>query len=488
MRPSSHPASHPGRHPAHEAPPNAPLRWWALGVLSLAQFMVILDVTVVNIALPVIADQLGLGRATLTWVVTAYTLCFGGLMLLGGRLADALGRRRVFLAGLAIFTLASLASGLAASASILIAARAAQGVGAALLSPAALSIVTTTFHGADRNRALGVWAALGGAGAAIGVLFGGVFTAGPGWEWAFFINVPVGVLVAIALPMLVDAGRSATRAPRVDVPGAVVVTGAVGSLIYGLVRAGDTGFTDPVTLLAFAAGITLLGVFVAVERAVTAPLIRVAMLMRRPVAAGNLVMLGASGLLLADFFLASQYLQHVLGLSPLTTGLLFLPVALTIGLGTHAGVHIIGRLGGRPAAVAGFLLAGAGALLLAQVPATGNAWVHVLPGFAVAGLGLGATFVTATTTAMAHVDAEEAGMASGLINTGHELGATLGVALVSSIAASSLSAASAAPDPVGGFGAAFTAAAVVAVVLAALSGWLVPPGRPPVGDRPVFAH
>jgi MFS family permease len=315
-----------------------------------------------------------------------------------------------------------------------------------------------------------------------------VFAAGPGWEWTFFINIPVGVLVAVALPVLVDARRPATRTPRVDVPGAVIATGAIGSLIYGLVRAGDTGFTEPVTLLALGAGAALLVVFVAVERAVAAPLIRVAAKARRPVAAGNLVMMGASGLLLADFFLASQYLQHVLKLSPLTTGLLFLPVALVIGLGTHAGMRVIGRLGGRPAAVSGFVLAGTGALMLAQVPAAGNAWAHVLPGFAVAGLGLGATFVTATTTAMAHVDAGEAGMASGLINTGHELGATLGVAFVSSVAASSLGAGSASAVPVGGYGAAFTAAAVVAAVLAVLSGWLMPAGRPPVTDRPVFAH
>ncbi|WP_101790281.1 MFS transporter [Nonomuraea indica] len=467
-------------------------RWWTLGLLCLAQFMVILDVTVVNVALPVMADQLGLQRTTSTWVVTAYTLCFGGLMLLGGRLADALGRRRVFLAGVVIFTLASLAAGSAASASVLVAARAVQGVGAALLSPAALSLVTTTFHGADRNRALGVWAALGGAGAAFGVLLGGVFTTGPGWEWAFFVNIPVGVLVVIAVPTLVGAGRPAGRPARVDVPGAVLATGAVGSLIYGLLRAGDTGFAEPVTLLALAAGTVALALFAVVERRATTPLVRLEMLARRPVLAGNVVMLGASGLLLADFFLTSQYLQHVLRLSALATGLLFLPVALAIGVGTHIGLRVVGRLGGRPAVVAGFLLVAGGALLLARVPADGNAWTHVLPGFAVAGLGLGAAFVAATTTAMAHVGSTEAGMASGLINMGHEMGATFGVAFVSTVAASSLGAVAgpggAASAPVGGFGAAFTATAVVAAVLAALAGWLVPPGRPPATDQPVFAH
>ncbi|MEV4069787.1 MFS transporter [Nonomuraea fuscirosea] len=463
-------------------------RWLVLVLLCLAQFMVILDVTVVNVALPVIADRLDLDRTALTWVITAYTLCFGGLMLLGGRMADALGRRRVFLAGLAVFTLASLVSGLAGDAAMLVAARAAQGIGAAMLSPAALSIVTTTFHGPDRNRALGVWAAIGGAGAAIGVLLGGVFTAGPGWEWVFFINVPVGILVAVTLPMVVPSGRSTRHATQIDVPGAVTAALAVGSLIYGLVRAGDTGWGDTVTLLALAAGVVLLVVFVLIERVTMVPLVRLAVLARRPVAAGNLVMLTASGLLLAHFFLGSQYLQHVLGLSALSTGLLFLPAALVIGLGTHLGVRIVGRFGGRPAAAAGFLLAAIGALLLAQLPADGNALVHFLPGFAISGLGLGATFVTATITVMAHVDPHDAGMVSALINTGHELGATLGIAFVSTIAAASLDTMPVGPASVTGFGAAFTAAAVTAVIMATAAGWLIPAGRPPATDGPVFAH
>ncbi|MBA9002808.1 MFS transporter [Thermomonospora cellulosilytica] len=479
-------STHAGRHPVSGPASEAPGRWWLLVLLCLAQFMVILDVTVVNVALPVIAEELRLERATLTWVVTAYTLCFGGLMLLGGRLADALGRRRVFLAGLGLFTLASLGSGLAADAAMLVTARAVQGVGAALLSPAALSIVTTTFHGPDRNRALGVWAALGGAGAAVGVVLGGVFAAGPGWEWVFYINIPVGVLVAVALPMLAGAGRPGTGDSRIDLPGAVVGTAAVGALIYGLVRAGDTGWGDLPTLLALASAVVLLAVFALIERASRAPLVRPAMLARRPVIAGNLVMLAASGLLLAHFFLASQYLQHVLRLSALETGLLFLPVALVIGLGTHLGVRVIGRFGGRPAASAGFLLAAAGALLLARVPADGSALVDVLPGFALSGLGLGAALVAATTTAMSHIDHQDAGMASGLINTGHELGATLGIAFVSTVAAASLNATD--PGSVDGFGAAFTAAAVVAVAMAVIGGRLVPKGRPPATDGPVFAH
>ncbi|MDX8056241.1 MFS transporter [Lentzea sp. BCCO 10_0798] len=459
--------------------------WWVLVLLCLAQFMVILDVTVVNVALPVIATELALDRAALTWVVTAYTLFFGGLMLLGGRLADAISRRGVFLAGLAVFTVASLASGLAESATTLVAARAAQGVGAALLSPAAMSIITTTFHGAERNRALGVWAAIGGAGAAVGVLLGGLLTAGPGWEWMFFINVPVGIFVAVLLPRFVPSGRSGRSPGRVDVPGAVMAVLAIGVLIYGLVRAGDTGWSGGSTPYFLIAGLGLLVVFVVVERRVAEPLVRLELLTRRPVVAGNLVMLAASGLLLANFFLNSQYLQHVLRLDALETGLIFLPVALVIGLGTHLGVRVVTRFGGRPAVAAGFGLAAVGALLLAQVPASGNAVLAVLPGFLISGLGLGATFVTATITAMAHVRPHDAGTTSGLVNTGHELGATLGIAFVSTIAAQSLRGGGAV---VTGFGAAFTAMAIVAAVIAVGATLLVPAGRPPAMDGPVFAH
>jgi MFS family permease len=348
--------------------------------------------------------------------------------------------------------------------------------------------VTTTFHGPDRNRALGVWAAIGGAGAAIGVLLGGVFTAGPGWEWVFFINVPVGMLVAATLPKMVSSGRPTRHPARIDVPGAMAAALAVGSLIYALVRAGDTGWDDTMTLLALTAGLVLLAAFVLIERVTTVPLVRLPVLARRPVAAGNLVMLTASGLLLAHFFLTSQYLQHVLKLSALSTGLLFLPVALVIGLGTNLGMRIVRHFGGRPAAAAGFLFAAIGALLLSQVPADGDALVHVLPGFAISGLGLGATLVTATITAMAHIDQHDAGMASGVINTGHELGATLGIAFVSTIASTSLDTVPGGTASVTGFGAAFTAAAITAVIMAAVTGWLIPAGRPPATDGPVFTH
>jgi EmrB/QacA subfamily drug resistance transporter len=481
----SHAAPAPPHH-RHDLPD--PRRWRALVLLCLAQFMVILDITVVNVALPAIGTDLSLDRAALTWVVTAYTLCFGGLMLLGGRLADLLGRRRVFLAGLTTFTLASLGAGLAGDGTVLVAARALQGVGAALLSPAALSIITTTFQGRERYRALGVWAALGGAGAAAGVLLGGTLSSGPGWQWVFFVNVPVGVLVAAAVPATV-ATSPRSSAHGVDLPGALTVTAAAGLLIYGLVQAGDTGWGAAGTLLALGLGLLLLVGFVVVERTVEAPLVDLRLLASRPVAAGYGVMLAASGLLISGFFLNSLLLQRVMGLTAMRTGLVFLPVAVATIIGAQAAAHLVARLGGRPVAAAGFTLAAIGMALLAGVPVDGDALTDVLPGFTLAAAGLGMAFVTATTTAMAPVDPDRAGMVSGVINTAHELGAALGVALVSTIAGASVEPAQAAAQAATtGFSHAFLACAILAGLVAVAASWLLPAGRLPAGDGPVFAH
>jgi EmrB/QacA subfamily drug resistance transporter len=456
-----------------------------LALLCLAQFMVILDVTVVNVALPQIGLDLGLGRAALTWVVTAYTLCFGGLMMLGGRLADLLGRRRMFLAGLVVFTVASLVAGLAQGDAALVAARAAQGVGAAMLSPAALSILTTTFHGPDRHRALGLWAAIGGGGAAAGVLVGGLLVSGPGWKWVFFVNVPVGALVAVLLPAVLAA---TPREPgRVDVPGALLVTAASGALIYGLVQAGDDGWTAGSALVPIIAAALLYAIFAVVEQWVPAPLIHLRLFGQRPMAAGTLVMLVASALLISGFFLCSLLLQRALGMSALRTGLVFLPVSLVAIIGAHLAGHLIGRFGPRPLAATAFTLAAAGLALLTRVEVGGDAWTDVLPGFVLAAAGLGAGFVTATTTALTGVGAHHAGMASGTINTAHELGAAFGVAVVSTIAGTSIDASSVVAD-VGGFVGAFWACAAAAVVAAAVVPWLLPAGRPPATDGPVFVH
>lgn len=456
--------------------PARPRRWSALVLLCLAQFMLILDVTVVNVALPSMGADLHLGRQTLTWVVTGYALAFGGLMLLGGRLADAFGARRTLLAGLALFTVSSLLTGLATGAVTVLAGRVLQGVGAALLSPAALSIVTTSFQGQERNKALGVWAAIGASGSAVGVLLGGLLTAGPGWQWAFLVNVPIGLAVGALIPAVVPTVPAGDRAGRrVDLPGAVSVTAGTALLIYALVHAGDAGWASVATLATLAAAIISYGVFAAVERATASPLMRVDLLARRPVLAGAFLMLVASGLLIAFFFLASLYLQHGRGFTALRTGLVFLPVAVAVTGGAHLGGQLVGRLGARPVAAGGLLLTAAGAGLLARLSTDGNPYAMILPGLLVAAFGIGPAFVAATTTALASVAAHESGLTSGLVNTFHELGGAVGVAVASTIAAGSI----AAGGPVaGGFAHAFAAAAAAAVVAGLVSLILVPAGKP----------
>jgi EmrB/QacA subfamily drug resistance transporter len=466
-----------------DQPPAAPAagrvqrRWYALALISIAQFMLILDVTVVNVALPSIGTDLHLGREMLTWVITAYTLVFGGLMLLGGRLADALGARRTLLAGLAMFTLASLTSGLANGGAVLIAGRVGQGVGAALLSPAALAIVTTTFHGAERTKALGVWAALGGIGSAAGVLLGGVLTAAAGWQWVFFINLPVGVAVLIALPLTIPA--IPPRGARVDLPGAVLVTAATSALIYGLVKAGDAGWGGPATLAGLAGAVVLYAAFAIVERTSRAPLVDLRLLARRPIVAGAFLMLVATALLIAFFFLGSVYLQHARGYTALATGVAFLPVAVAVGLGAHLGSRFVGRTGGRPVAAAGLGVTAAGAWLLTGLSTSGNPWVHLLPGFVLAAAGIGAAIVAATTTALGFITPNEAGLTSGLVSTFHEVGGSVGVAVVSTLAAAGIEG-----GTVAGYDTAFTVSAVAAALAAVVALRLIPAGRPQVTGVP----
>ncbi|MFD7551133.1 MFS transporter [Streptomyces sp. NPDC059816] len=472
--PDLEPAHPHGAHPdphgsAHHEP--EPRRWTALAVICLAQFVLILDVTVVNVALPDLAVDLDLTRSALTWAVTAYTLCFGGLMLLGGRLADAFGARRMMTVGILVFTTASLLTGLAQNAPQLLGGRMAQGVGAALLSPAALSLVTTMFHGAERTRALGVWAAVGGSGSAAGVLIGGALTDGPGWRWAFYLNVPVGIAVLAVLPALV-AARPA-RPARLDVPGALLVTAGTGALIYGLVRAGDQGWADAVTLLCLFGSLALYGLFWLVERTSRAPLMDLRMFTRRPVLAGAFLMLVATALLLSFFFLGSVYLQHVRGHGAFRTGLLFLPVAVGTAAGAHLGSRWVGRIGARPTAVGGLAVAAVGCLPLTALDAGTPVYTVVLPGLAFASLGIGAVFVTATATALALVEPQESGLASGVVNTFHEVGGSVGVAVVSTVAAAGID-----RGTPGGFADAFTLGAVVAAVGAVVSLALVPRGKP----------
>jgi EmrB/QacA subfamily drug resistance transporter len=457
-----------------------PRRWKALAAICMAQFMLILDLTVINVALPDLGADLDLSRTAFTWAVSIYVLFFGGLLLLGGRLADAFGARPMMLTGLVIFTLASLACGLAQDELLLLGGRVAQGVGAALLSPAALSAITTGFHGEERNKALSVWAALGGIGFAAGVLIGGILTAGPGWQWVFFINVPVGVVLLAAIRAVVPPRRPDRADRRVDVLGAVAVTAATGSLIYGMLNAGDTGWADPDTLLPIAAAIVLYGAFMVIERTVASPLMPLSLLSRRPVATGAFLMLIAAGVTIADLFISSQYLQHLRNLSALETGLFFLPPALALMIGAIAAGRLVGRIGTRPVAVVGLALVAIGNALLIGLSADSNVYLDALPGAILFALGGGPLFVAATTAALGRVSQHEAGLVSGIVQTFNPLGAAIGVAVASTVAAAGLTS----TPSIDGFTDAFTVFTVVAAVAAVVSLGLVPSGTPQMTGVP----
>jgi EmrB/QacA subfamily drug resistance transporter len=480
-----HTSHHPVRdmnEPRQQQASADPRRWTALAVLSMAQFMLILDLTVVNVALPDLGTDLGLSRTAFTWTVSAYGLVFGGLLLLGGRLADIFGARPVMLTGVVIFTLASLITGLAQTQTVLLGGRVGQGVGAALLSPAALATITSIFHGEERNKALSVWASLGGVGFTAGVLIGGILTAGPGWRWVFFINVPVGVVLLATIRAVVPP-RYPDRVARLDVLGAVTVTAATGSFIYGMINAGEGGWADLGTLLPIAAAIVLYGVFVVVERTVPTPLMHLNLLARRPIVAGAFLMLVAAGVLIADLFLGSQYLQHLRGLSALETGLFFLPPALALMIGAITAGRLVGTIGTRPVAAAGLALVATGNALLIGVSAGGNVYVEALPGTFLFALGGGPLFVCATTAALGRVSLHEAGLVSGIVQTFNQLGAAICVALASTVATAGLTR----TPSIDGFTDAFTVFTVVAAVAAVLSLRLLPSGTPQMTGTP-HAH
>jgi EmrB/QacA subfamily drug resistance transporter len=458
--------------------------WTVIVLLCLAQFMVILDVTVVNVALPDIGRSLTLGRDVLTWVVAAYTLTFGGLLIAGGRLADALGRRAVFLAGLALFVVASMVAGSATSGGMLLSSRVGQGIGAALLSPAALSILTTEFPGNLRNRALGVWAAIGGGGAAIGVMVGGALTAGPGWRWVFFVNVPVGILVAAAVPKVIPR-RPVDARTGVDVFGALTGIIAVTLLIAGVIRAGDGGWLSARTLVPVGLAVLFAIGFMLVERAAATPLVPLVLLRRGAMPGAIVAILGATALLLSAFFLNSLYLQDLRRADPMRTGLVFLPVAVAAIVGAHVSSLLVARVSPKLLAAAGFAIAAVGLLLLATLGAGAGLYSGLMPRFVLVAVGLGAVFVTATTSGLASVDRQLAGVGSGILNTGHEIGGSLGIAAASTIAAPSLVAAT---GSVTGFHHAFLAAAIAGVAFAVVAATMLPPTPPSVGDGPMFLH
>ena len=449
--------------------------WAALVFLALAQFMVVLDITVVNVALPSIGADLGFASADLPWVISAYVLFTGGFLLLGGRAADLFGRRRVFLLGLLTFTVASLASGLASSPEALIVARAAQGLGAALLSPAALSIITTTYHGSQRTTALSAWGAIGAGGAAAGVLFGGMLTAWLSWEWVFFINVPVGVGVAAATLRTVAHPTASTGRHRdLDLLGALVVTGGLVTIVYSIQQAEAYGWASARTLVVFGGGALLLAAFAALERSARSPLVPPATWRIRSLVSSVAMMLGATALLIGAFFLNSLYLQQVLGWSALETGLAFLPFAAIIGVAAHAAPRLLAHMGSRGVVLAGLALSAVGALGLAAASAQASYTIELLPGLLAMGAGIGLVFVTISITAMSEIGPDRAGLASGLMQTSHEIGAAVGVALMSMIAVTS----GTGTITAAGYADGFLASALLAAVLALIAVARVPAGRP----------
>jgi EmrB/QacA subfamily drug resistance transporter len=410
-------------------------RWIGLALLCVAQFVVVLDASIVNVALPSIGAALSFSQENLSWVVNAYVLTFGGFLLLGGRLADLLGRRRVFISGLLLFALASLFGGLASSDAQLIAARAVQGLGAAILSPAALSIVTTTFRdGAERNKALGVWGAVAGSGGAAGVLLGGVLTEYLGWEWVLWVNVPIGIAAAAIAPWLIAESRSQSETRAFDFAGATTVTAGLSVLVYGLVDAADAGWGSTQTILLLGIAAVLLATFVAVERRSAAPLVPFRIFRMRTLTGANVVGIMTGASLFSMFFFISLYMQQVLGYSAIRTGLSYLPLAVMIVASAAIASQLVTRIGFKPVLAAGMALIAAGLIWFSQVPVDGSFAANLLGPSLLAAAGLGFAFVPQTIAAVSGVADREAGLASGLINTSQQVGGALGLAVLATIA------------------------------------------------------
>ena len=436
---------------------------WLLPVLLVAQLMVILDITAVNIALPHIAADLQLSGSTISWTITSYSLIFGSLLLFGGRAADLLGRRRMFLTGLGVFTASSFAAALAGSAAALFAARAGQGLGAAILSPAALSIITAAFQGAQRTKALAAWGAVGGAGAAIGVLAGGVLTEFADWRAIFYVNLPVAALLLFASLRIVPADTQKPRWQGLDLAGAALATTSLAAIVYGITQADSAGWTSVQTHVCGLGGLAGLAAFAIYELHIDAPLLRVERIADRAVGGGLVLMLAAAGSIFGLFLLCSLYLQNVLGMGPLATGLAFIPLAASAGVGAHGAGHLIAKHGVRGPLAGAFAIAAVGMILLSRVGESGSYVTDVLPGMLVAGLGLGVAVVSVSMAILTGSREEEAGMLSGLNSTGHEIGGTLGIAIFSTIAAGA-SGAILGPQAAAGIGNAFLIAALIATL------------------------
>jgi EmrB/QacA subfamily drug resistance transporter len=411
-------------------------RWYALALVCVAQFMVVLDVAVVNVALPSIQTDLGFSQQDLQWIVSAYTLTFGGFLLLGGRAADLLGRRPVFMAGLVLFTLASLACGLAESDTWLIVARAVQGIGAAIVSPATLSIITDLFdEGAERNKALGIWGGIAAGGAAAGVLLGGILTSTLSWEWIFFVNIPVGAAAFALTPLLVPSARRIASSVRdFDLLGALTVTAGLMLLVFAIVKANDYGWGSARTIGEFVGAAALLGAFVVIELRGSAPLVDLGFFRNRTPTGANLVGLAQGASIFGLFFLLTLYMQQVLEYSALRTGVAYLATPITVIVAAGIASQLVTRIGVKPVLAFGMVTAAAGLLSFTAIPVEGDYWSDLFPRFVLTGLGLGFSFVPVSIAALQGVAPHQAGLASGLLNTSQQIGGALGVAIITAVA------------------------------------------------------
>jgi EmrB/QacA subfamily drug resistance transporter len=423
--------------PALRVNPNA-----VLAIVALAQFMVVLDASVVNVALPTIKRDVGFSEQNLSWVLNAYTLVFGGFLLLGGRAADRLGRRRLFAAGIALFSAASLVCGLSQSEAMLLVARGAQGLGGAMVSPAALSIILTTFaEGSERNRALAVWGAIAGAGGAVGLLLGGAIVEVLSWRWVFFVNVPIGAAVLALTPRIVPESRSASARGGYDVEAAATITLGTIALVFTLIKANSWGWGSGRTLGGFAVAATLIAIFVWLESRHENPLVPLRIFRNRSLAASDVTMLVVAAALFGMFYFCSLYLQQVLGYNALKTGVGYLPLSLSLIAASVAASRVVDRFGPKPVLAAGLLVATAGFVLFTRISVHGDYAGQVLPAMLVMGVGLGMSFVPITIAATSGVAAEDSGLASGLLNTTQQVGGSLGLALLSAVSTSRISSA-----------------------------------------------
>ncbi len=414
-------------------------RWLALLLVCAAQLMIVLDGTIVNVALPTIQGSLGFSEVSLSWVVNAYLLTFGGFLLLGGRAGDLFGRRRVFMVGLALFTLASLFCGLAGSQAMLVAARAVQGLGGAIIAPAALSIIITTFtEPADRARAMGIWGFVVSGGGSIGVLLGGVLVGTLGWPWIFLVNLPIGLVVLALCRPLLDAGRSESAdADGFDLAGALLVTASLVAAVYAIVGANAVGWASAQTIILLAVAASLMALFVAVEARTRAPLVPLGIFRSRNLTVSNAAMVLTVAGIFGWFFFGALYLQRVLGYGSLQTGLAFLPAMLVLGaLSYSAAAKVVNRLGIKPMLVVGMTSLVGSLLLFARAPVGGSFLVDVLPGMLLLGFGASFAFLTVILASVSGVPERDAGLASGLVNTAQQLGGALGLAALASVAAS----------------------------------------------------